>query len=144
MNTGELGEEVVAQWLISRGNELLHRRWRSRGGEIDLIAIERTEGKYGASETLIFIEVKTRNRRNWDEDGLLAIDERKQAKLINTATLFLAKHPHLAEYPCRFDVAIVRHQSIQHEIMGKPLYTLSVDRDCGLLLEYIHSAFDLI
>jgi putative endonuclease len=142
MNTGELGEEVVAQWLISRGNEILHRRWRSRGGEIDLIAIEPTEGKFGPSETLIFVEVKTRDRRNWDEDGLLAIDERKQAKLINTAILFLAKHPHLAEYPCRFDVAIVRHQPIHRAIIGTPLYTLAVDRHCGLLIEYIPSAFD--
>jgi putative endonuclease len=143
MNTGELGEEVVAQWLIAGGNEILHRRWRSRGGEIDTIAIERTEGKFGASETLIFIEVKTRDRRNWDEDGLLAIDERKQAKLIGTAILFLSKYPHLAEYPCRFDVAIVRHQPIHHKITGTPLHTLTVDRDCGLLIEYIHSAFDL-
>jgi putative endonuclease len=143
MNTGELGEEVVAQWMISRGNEILHRRWRSRGGEIDILAIERTEGKFGTSETLIFIEVKTRDRYNWDEDGLLAIDERKQAKLISTASLFLAKHPHLAEYPCRFDVAIVRHQPIHHEIVGTPLYTLVADRHCGLLIEYIHSAFDL-
>jgi putative endonuclease len=143
MNTGELGEEVVAQWLISCGNELLHRRWRSRGGEIDLIAIERIDGKFGASESLLFIEVKTRNPRNWDEDGLLAIDERKQAKLISTASLFLAKHPQLAEYPCRFDVAIVRHQPIHHQIVGTPLYTLTVDRDRGLLLDYIPSAFDL-
>jgi putative endonuclease len=144
MNTGELGEEVVAQWLISRENEILHRRWRSRGGEIDLIAIEPTGGKFGACETLIFIEVKTRSLGNWDEDGLLAIDERKQAKLINTAILFLAKHPHLAEYPCRFDVAIVRHQPIHHKIVGTPLHTLATDRDCGLLLEYIPSAFELI
>jgi putative endonuclease len=143
MNTGELGEEVVAQWLISRGNEILHRRWRSRGGEIDLLAIERTEGKLDASETLIFIEVKTRDRHNWDEDGLLAVDERKQAKLISTASLFLSKHPHLAEYPCRFDVAIVRHQPIHHKIVGTPLHTLTVDRHCGLLIEYVHSAFDL-
>ena len=143
MNTGELGEEVVAQWLISRGNEILHRRWRSRGGEIDLIAIERAEGKFGGSDTLIFIEVKTRSGRNWDEDGLLAIDRRKQAKLISTAVLFLAKYPHLGEYPCRFDVAIVRHQPIHHQIVGTPLYTLAVDHDCGLLIEYIPSAFDL-
>ncbi len=143
MNTGELGEEVVAQWLISRENEILHRRWRSRGGEIDLIASESTEGKFGTSETLLFIEVKTRNLRNWDENGLLAIDERKQAKLIKTAILFLAKHPHLAEYSCRFDVAIVRHQPIHHPIVGIPLHTLTVDRHCGLLIEYIPSAFEL-
>ena len=135
MNTGERGEEVVAQWLLARGGQILQRRWRWRRGEIDLIAIE--------SNTLLFIEVKTRNRRNWDEDGLLAVDNRKQAKLISTAVLFLAKYSHLGEYPCRFDVAIVRHQPIHHQIVGTPLHTIAVDYDCGLLIEYIISAFDL-
>ena len=62
MNSGKLGEEVVAQWLIERGGEILHRRWRWKRGEIDLIAIE--------SNTLLFIEVKTRNSRNWDADEI--------------------------------------------------------------------------
>ena len=56
MNTGKKGEEVVAQWLISRGGKVLYQRWRWKRGEIDLIAIE--------SNTLLFIEVKTRNRSN--------------------------------------------------------------------------------
>ena len=72
MNTGKKGEEVVAQWLISRGGKVLHQRWRWKRGEIDLIAIE--------SNTLLFIEVKTRNRSNWDADGLLAITPQKQAR----------------------------------------------------------------
>jgi putative endonuclease len=147
MNTGEFGEEVVAQWLISRGIEILYRRWRWRGGEIDLIAIDPTDSKAGESGTLLFIEVKTRDRRNWDEDGLLAITDRKQAKLINSAVLFLARSPQFAECPCRFDVAIVRHQPIHHEILGTPLYTLGNipehPHDCGLLIEYLHSAFEL-
>ncbi len=150
MNIGELGEETVAQWLISRGGEILHRRWRSRGGEIDSIAIER---KIDGSETLLFIEVKTRDRHNWDEDGRLAITALKQAKLIHSAQLFLAKYSHLSEYPCRFDVAIVVHQPIHHDIVGTPLYIFSdplcpvSDRaDNGkrmLLVEYISGAFDL-
>ncbi|WP_310410652.1 YraN family protein [Chamaesiphon sp. OTE_8_metabat_110] len=102
MNTGKLGEEVVAQWLLARGGRVLERRWRWKRGEIDLIAIE--------ADTLLFIEVKTRNRSNLDADGLLAITPQKQAKIINTAQLYLVKHPQLADYPCRFDVAIVRHQ----------------------------------
>jgi len=106
MNTGKQGEEVVAQWLISCGGKILHHRWRWRSGEIDLIGIE--------SDVLLFIEVKTRNRSNWDADGLLAITPQKQAKILTTAELFLAKYPHLADYPCRFDVAIVRNRSSVH------------------------------
>ncbi len=137
MNTGELGEEVVAQWLIVNGAKILHQRWRWRRGEIDLIAI--------AADTLLFVEVKTRNRRNWDADGLLAITPQKQARIFSSAQLFLVKHPHLADYPCRFDAAIVRSQSILQPIDRDYLYILtepSVNRSF-LLLDYLTGAFDL-
>ncbi len=136
MDTGKKGEEVVAQWIISRGGKILHQRWRWKRGEIDIIAIE--------SDTLLFIEVKTRNRSNWDADGLLAITPQKQAKIVTTAQLFLLKHPHLTEQPCRFDVAIVRHQPINRSIVGTPLH-LSTDLAAGqnlLLIGYIPGAFD--
>jgi putative endonuclease len=136
MNTGKQGEEVVAQWLVARGGKILHQRWRWKRGEIDLIAIE--------SDTLLFIEVKTRNRSNWDADGLLAITPQKQARIVSTAQLFLLKHPHLAEQPCRFDVAIVRHQPINKSIPIIPLH-LMADITTGknlLLIDYISGAFD--
>jgi putative endonuclease len=136
MNTGKQGEEVVAQWLIARGGKILHQRWRWKRGEIDLIAIE--------SDTLLFIEVKTRNRSNWDADGLLAITPQKQARIVSTAQLFLLKHPHLSEHPCRFDVAIVRHQPINKSIPITPLH-LMADITTGvnlLLIDYIYGAFD--
>jgi putative endonuclease len=136
MDTGKQGEEVVAQWLMSRGGKILQQRWRSKVGEIDIIGLE--------SDTLLFIEVKTRNRSNWDADGLLAITPQKQAKIVRTAQLFLLKHPHLAEQPCRFDVAIVRHQPISRSIVGTPLH-LFTDLAAGqnmLLIGYIPGAFD--
>ncbi len=136
MNTGKLGEEVVAQWLLARGGEIVARRWRWRRGEIDLIAIE--------ADTLLFIEVKTRNRSNLDADGLLAVTPVKQAKIVTTAQLFLAQHSYLAEYPCRFDVAIVRHQPLHRAIVGTPLHNLT-DLESGdrlLLLDYLANAFD--
>jgi putative endonuclease len=136
MDTGKQGEEVVAQWLIARGGKVLHQRWRSKTGEIDIIGLE--------SDTLLFIEVKTRNRSNWDADGLLAITPQKQAKIVRTAQLFLLKYPHLAEQPCRFDVAIVRHQPIKAPILGTPLHIFA-DITVGqnlLLIEYISGAFD--
>ena len=144
MNTGKLGEEVVAQWLIARSGKVLERRWRWKRGEIDLIAIE--------ADTLLFIEVKTRNRSNLDADGLLAITPQKQARIINTAQLYLVKHPHLADYPCRFDVAIVRHQPRNRASpvpggcanVSKPLHsTIDLESgECLLLLDYITNAFD--
>lgn len=114
--TGTLGEQLVAQWLRIQGWKILEHQYRCRWGEIDLIAINsdvnpsNTLGQIptAPSPTLIFVEVKTRSRRNWDEEGLLAITPTKQAKLIKAAQLFLSDRPELADYWCRFDVALVR------------------------------------
>ncbi|GEM_PF-123930 len=35
---GNIAEAFVAQWLIQHGWQILHRRWRCRWGEIDLVA----------------------------------------------------------------------------------------------------------
>jgi putative endonuclease len=110
---GTLGEQLVARWLQLKNHELLEYNWHCRWGEIDLIAQDQ------ASQAVAFVEVKTRRGYNWDEDGLLAIDPNKQQKLIQTASLFLSKHPLLAELPCRFDVALVSYQpSVPKSING--------------------------
>lgn len=106
---GVLGEDLVAQWLQSRGWIILHRRWRCRWGEIDIIAQQ--EGSC-LIPALAFVEVKTRSRGNWDADGLLSITPQKQAKIWQTAKCFLATHSHLADYPCQFDVALVSCQRL--------------------------------
>jgi putative endonuclease len=136
MTTGERGEEIVAQWILSQGGKIVARRWRWRGGEIDLIAI--------LDRTLLFIEVKTRSRGNWDEDGLMAITQTKQQKLILTAQIFISNHPELAEMPCQFDVALVRHQSLNLAIPDGIVYSATeCDRQERLiLLRYLSGAFE--
>ncbi len=104
---GELGEEIVAQWLISQRWSVLHQRWRCRWGEVDLIA------KTPRLDYLVFIEVKTRSLGNWDQDGILAMTPRKQAKIWQTAELFISQSPHLAQFRCRFDLALVRSEKLQ-------------------------------
>ncbi len=43
LDIGALGEDLVAKWLTQSGWNILHRRWRCRLGEIDIIA-EGVEG----------------------------------------------------------------------------------------------------
>jgi putative endonuclease len=50
---GRYGEDRAAIYLQDRGYEIIDRNWRSRSGEIDLIARD--------NDRLIFVEVKTRN-----------------------------------------------------------------------------------
>lgn len=103
---GQIGEEIIAKYLENNNYVILHQRWRCRWGEIDLIAQEKD------SLMLAFVEVKTRNVRNWDNDGIFAITPQKQAKLWQTAEYFLSENPHLAELPCRFDVALLLYKNI--------------------------------
>ena len=104
---GQYGEQLVSQWLVSKHCRLLHQRWHSRFGEIDLIATGPSGEGASRTQMLAFIEVKTRSQGNWDADGLLSVTRAKQQKIRMTARYFLVRHPHLSELPCRFDIALV-------------------------------------
>ncbi|MEO0455099.1 MAG: YraN family protein [Cyanobacteria bacterium P01_A01_bin.114] len=116
---GLYGEQLVQDWLHQQGWDILHHRWHSRWGELDLIAKgysvqaggKQAEGKRAGSKLgspmIAFVEVKTRSQGNWDADGLLSITRSKQRKLWTAARLFLTRHPKFAETPCRFDIALV-------------------------------------
>ncbi len=166
---GALGEDLVAKWLAECGWNILHRRWRCRLGEIDIIAEYkgkeegvrgkgvREDGEDGGemiylyspsspSNTLAFIEVKTRSAGNWDAGGRDAITFRKQQKLWRTAQLFLVKYPQKADFNCRFDVALVFSKAISKNLdtskNSQSLASTTVSGYYLALQEYIAGAFD--
>ena len=144
---GNWGEDLVAQWLEMQGWKILHRRWHCRWGELDLIALENPTIVQSAS--LVFVEVKTRSRGNWDANGLMAISRQKQAKLWKTAEMFLAAQPQLAELPCRFDVALVYRPVTapkSAKMPQKPLGLYQMEQIAGhplVLQDYFYNAFML-
>ena len=104
--TGEAGEKHIAKLLKRRGFRILERNFRSRFGEIDIIAENR--------QYILFVEVKTR-----EKGGLVrpfeAITPAKQRRLLLTAEIYLAAHP-VTTQP-RFDAAAVYTE--QGKIVGE-------------------------
>ncbi|HEX3026712.1 MAG TPA: YraN family protein [Clostridia bacterium] len=92
-DTGRLGELAAARYLRKAGCEILSANYRTRFGEIDLIA---SDGRF-----LIFAEVKTRR-----ENSLFlpreAVDQKKQEKIIAAAKLYLSVNQ--TKLQPRFDV----------------------------------------
>lgn len=96
MTIGQRGEQKAAEYLQQRGYEILHRNYRTRYGEIDLICADK---KY-----LVFVEVKTRSNAKFGAP-CEAVTLSKQQKMILTAQDWLTKNP-TALQP-RFDVVEV-------------------------------------
>lgn len=90
---GRWGEALAADHLRRAGYQLLAANWRSRFGEIDLIAADR--------EYLCFVEVKLRKSERFGA-GAEFVDGRKQQRLRTTAQLYLQQNP--TSLQPRFDV----------------------------------------
>ncbi|MDJ0508987.1 MAG: YraN family protein [Crocosphaera sp.] len=138
---GKIAEQFVAQWLIYQGWQILHERWRSPWGEIDIIA------QHCNTDEIVFVEVKTRKSNNWDRGGILAVTPKKQAKIRQTANYFLGEYTHLADHYCRFDVALVHHQIGYQSSSQNPRAVIEIGQPISWqgyqlkLLEYVEAAF---
>ena len=94
---GILGEDLACGELRRRGYDIVERRYRTRFGEIDIVA---REGGY-----TVFVEVKTREGNDFG-DGAEAVTEWKQRRVAQMAVEYIARHD-LHDSPCRFDVVVV-------------------------------------
>ena len=149
---GNIGEQLVSQWLQSHSYRILHHSWRCRYGEIDVIA------EHKNSSTLIFVEVKTRGSSNWDSDGKDAISLIKQQKICRSAELFLAQNSQYADYYMRFDVALVKYKQYRRQLeISFEQPSLNVSNEClssnysiitkgfqFTIIDYLENAFDTI
>jgi putative endonuclease len=105
---GAIGENAIAEYLTVRGFKILDRNWRTKGGELDLIA-KSPAGK------VHFVEVKTRNSHAYGHP-LEAIDREKAHRLQKLALAWLVMHNHFgADY--QIDVAgVTLNKSLQPNI----------------------------
>jgi len=91
------GEELACRYLARRGYRIIARNYRTRLGEIDIIA--ETGG------VLVFVEVKTRRSRRCGHP-LEAVTPAKCRQISKVALQYLAQNG-LMGWPARFDVVAV-------------------------------------
>ena len=94
---GKSGEERAVRELERRGYAILERRYRTRHGEIDIVADD--------GGTIVFVEVKTRETAECGS-AAEAVTTHKQRRLTAMAVDYLARN-HLTDSPCRFDVVAI-------------------------------------
>ena len=93
---GRAAEDLAARFLDAWGLRVVARNFRTRRGEIDLVARD------GA--TLVFVEV--RFRRSASHGGAAeSITPAKQARLIAAAQVYLLRQR--GDPPCRFDAILL-------------------------------------
>jgi putative endonuclease len=94
---GKSGEDLACDALEREGYAICARRYRTRGGEIDIIAEERG--------VLVFVEVKTRSSLALGHPAE-SVTPWKQRRIVTMAQHFVARYgvQHLS---CRFDVVSI-------------------------------------
>lgn len=95
---GALGERLAFRYLESRGYKILEQGYRSRDGEIDLIAWDQNK------KMLVFVEVKARTQLSFGQPQE-AVGFFKQRKLKRTAQAYL-KNLH-KDFDFRFDIIAI-------------------------------------
>lgn len=94
---GKIGEDLACHELERRGYAILARRYRVRGGELDIVARD--------GRTIVFVEVKTRQGCEFGAGGE-AVSPLKRHRIAAVALDYLARH-RLTECACRFDVVSI-------------------------------------
>jgi putative endonuclease len=100
MNTtlrGQQAETLATRYLERRGYRIIGRNIKNRGGELDLVAIDR--------DTLVFIEVRSRGDARHG-DPAATIGWRKRRRVARAARAYLARHPTMLPN-VRFDVVAI-------------------------------------
>ena len=96
ISTGKKGEELATSFLRSQGYKIIENNFRTRHGEIDIIADD---------GCVSFIEVRSLNSKGF---GLPehSVNRRKQNQITKTALMYI-KIKKLEDRDCRFDVVSV-------------------------------------
>ena len=95
---GDRGEQIVVDYLVKSGHEIVARNYKTKLFEVDIISRK--------NEMLYFTEVKYRSDHDFGE-ALDFIDKKKQQKMHLAVGGFMATHPEYADFRPTLAVAAV-------------------------------------
>lgn len=96
---GHVGEDAALEYLISKNFSILARNFKTKTGEIDIIA-------KSIDKTIVFVEVKS-TTGNWDTDPTAHVTKNKMKTIFRVATQYLTIKKLSLESICSFDVIAV-------------------------------------
>src|SRR5580693_1468304 len=105
--TGLSAEARAAAYLMAKGHRILAKRFRTRYGEIDLVARRRN--------LVAFIEVKARASL---DDAAYAVTPRQQQRIIDAAQAWLMAHPEHADFELRFDAMLIAPRRLPRHLLA--------------------------
>jgi putative endonuclease len=91
-----IAESWAKVFLENKEYRILAHRYKTKGGEIDLVARR--------GDHLAFVEVK---RRKTEEEAAYAIGSRQQSRIAMAAEIFLGEHTELSHCSASFDAILV-------------------------------------
>ncbi len=102
---GKQGESIVQNYLIQNGWNIICTNYRTKYGEIDIVALDGKE--------LVFIEVKSGNYQYFELAEKISIQKRKHIEL---CAIQFQQQKKFQSYSLRFDIVIVSmpNQKIHH------------------------------
>ena len=95
---GPAGETFAVKWLEQQGYSIITRNWRTKTGEIDIIAEN--------CGILVFFEVKTLPHTPLSDLDII-VGNKKQERICKTAKYFLLTHRKYNKMHIRFDVLVL-------------------------------------
>ena len=105
-----MGEHLAGEYLIDLGWSVLQRNWRTKYGELDLIAVD--------GDTLVIVEVKTRASAFYGMSPAHAVTPDKLSRMRRLAGQWLAgQSTYWASI--RFDVIAVQLDSSEPEDLDR-------------------------
>ena len=111
-NGGRKAENYAALYLRLKGYKILERRFKTRNGEIDLIA--RKGG------TLVFTEVKKRRTLSQAQDSLTP---RNKGRVLKASEIFISRNSFAQKLAHRYDAVFITGR-----FWGRPVHYIDLWR----------------